>query len=67
MFIQLLDGIVRHGGLPVDEEAVPDWASADGSGLCDPALDGDERPYGGGDQLSIGVVAYRRVDVFRPS
>ena len=36
MFLQLLDGIVRDGGLPVDEEAVPDWASADGLGLCGP-------------------------------
>ena len=27
------------------------------------ALDGDEGPYSGGDQLSVGVIAYRPVDM----
>jgi hypothetical protein len=63
MFLQLLDRIVRDGGLPVLEEGVPDSASADGSGLCGPALVGNEGPYSGGDQLHVGVVAYRPVDI----
>jgi hypothetical protein len=64
MLFQLLDGMVSHGGLPFDEEAVSDRASADGSRLCGRTPDGDERLHGGGDELGVGVVACRPVDVF---
>lgn len=42
---------------------MPDRASADGSGLCGRAPDGNEGPHGGGDQLGVGVIACRPVDV----
>jgi hypothetical protein len=63
MLFQLLDGMVSHGGLPFDKEAVRDRASTNGSRLCGRAPDGDEGLHGGGDELGVGVVAYRPVDV----
>jgi hypothetical protein len=63
MLFQLLDGMVSNGGLPFSEKAVPDRASADWSGLCGRAPDGDEGLHGGGDQLGVGVVACRPFNV----
>ena len=63
MILELLDGIVRYGGLPLGEEVVTDRASADVSGHCGRAPDSDEGLHGGGDQRGIGVIACRPVDV----
>jgi len=63
--LQLLHKFVRDGGLPVDEKTVENPASADEPGLCGRALDGDEglSLYGGGNHLSVRVVAYRPVNI----
>ena len=57
MILELLDGIVRYGGL-LGEEVVTDRASANGSRRCSRAPDSDEGLHGGGNQRSIGVVAF---------
>ena len=58
MILELLDGIVRYGGLLLSEEVVTDRASANGSRRYGRAPDRDEGLHGGGNQRSIGVIAF---------